>query len=429
MDTGDDNVTGGLSDQEKKLVEALKPHQERLSEISRRKEIATSCGANANKRPGRTSCGSTDCSPGEIPSKHGYDFAIICKGHRGLRPASDRPAFRILGLFHNPANPNQPSDFDNWLDDLRNTSNIFGPDGSCTLGDIEKLPTHKYTLIPKNVARAQNDKYVLSKIEEIKRLHAEATSFADKEFKQHITQQSKGEMGLSLDHKRKEASQKPSSKKHKKKTSSRNKALKHLAAEKSGSSRSVARVPRNLEIRGQNYAVIVVLTDVTENVLNNKDDPEPIFMIIDAFDKLEEAEKFSESVKNKIFNVDINVVDMYVWLFPEDVEYDQIQEKYRHSEQDKVMQAKKLTKHELEEAQQKAEREGKILEDVLVTKESEAPEDFNPLKYEAANFSYEEINEKLDREALEREGEKRAAELGEEGGGALTYHSLGVEFV
>lgn len=399
-------------------MEELKRKDQALQEIKRRKAYAEAQQRATTEAEQRATAetqveahqpiasSSTRKAAGKFGSNHGYEFAVVNKAHRLLNPPCERPAFRILGLFRS-----QQGDLQNWIDDLWDNGQLQQePDTGvtkCKLGDLHMLPICKYMLISKNSTRDRDPKYVENKIDEIKRIHLEQQAFAKAEFEEHKRKQVQGKMGLSLNKQREQA-------KEKRKTAPREKALKQMAkrsVEARSSMREVGRVPGIMQLMHQRFAVIVLLHDVTPNTLQAKDDPEPAVMVVDAFDAESEARKFVESLENHVHAVDLHIVDMYQWHFPEDVDLDQVTEKYRNPEQDKIMAAKKQTKEEIAKAEAEAAADETVLPVTEVTEESKAPEGFNPLKSLETNqgLTYTESSEPVDREALERENLEREA--------------------
>ena len=342
-----------LNEREEAMLRELKRRQDAIDEIERRNQVRLSGKTDKNI----TSQLSQNAASQILMGNHEYLFAIVNKAHRGLNPPCTRPAFRILGLFQT-----EKGDYRNWLDDLRDYNLIYVDpvDGKtkCKMGDLHKLPVLKYMLIPKTTNRDRDEIYTKKKIEEIKNIYLENMKMAQREFEEHREKRVQGKMGLSLEKQREKA-------KEKSKTTARDKALKYKEKEKekerenSSEMREVSRIPRIMELTQQKYAIIIVLNDVTKETLASKDDPEPAIMIIDAFDTCEEAEDYMDTLKNYVFCMNMDVVAMYVWHYPEDVNYDKVKEKYRHPEQDKVMNEKKTRKKEVQKMEAEARMENK----------------------------------------------------------------------
>lgn len=334
--------------------EIAEQYQQSINEIERRRltaeSLATSSSSSQNVR--RAS------NISSLESRFGYKFAVFNKAHRQLNPKCERPAIRLLGFFHGEG------DFQNWMDTLADCGMMaVDADGSrrCKLGALHKAQLFTYALIPTTEGKDRDPQYISKKVEAIKSGHLEHIQYAKQEFTDNHTQHRQGSMGMSLEKKRERADKKQ-------KKSTRNAALRQKAIENASSInssngnqqiREVSKVPRLLEISKQQCAIVVVLNDVTQERLSGKEDPEPAIMILDCFNSCEDAEKHIESVlKNSIVDFSMFVIDMYEWIFPEDVKLDEVREKYRIDEQNKLMQAKKTQKQELLDYEQKCKYGG-----------------------------------------------------------------------
>lgn len=398
----------GLASQEKALMEELQKRQDRVDEIERRREVARLHATERSSGTVIAPSGAVARTTAHFETRHNYAFAVVCKAHRKLHPSSTRPALRVLGFFHD-----ENGVFDNWKEELRDANVVVhDPESGAPvsrLGDLHKVPVLKYMLIPKTAERDRSLDYVTSKIDAVKAAHMEAHEYAQREFREHVARRATPEQQTTPEQTTPE--QRAPAKK--KTTSTRATALRKTDEDalQDRTKREVSRVPRSLELRDQNFAVIVSLPDITKDVLKGRDDPEPVVMLLDAFATCEEAEAYVQSLENVVFSVHLDVVEMYAWLFPEDVDYDQVREKYRNPEQDKIMQEKKNQKTELLAAEAAAKRAGNPISAIEVTEESRAPENFRPLHTSSAEFSCVESDLPLNREALEREALEREADL------------------
>ena len=343
--------------------------QARMQEISRRVQSAK----ELKREKPVAATGTTNIQ------KNKYKFAIINKANRTLNPPCKRPAFRVLGFFES-----ETGDFQNWLEDLRDCNQLYTDpkDGQtkCKLGDLHKLPLLQYCLIPKTSKRDRDEGYVKQKVEEIKGLHARQNEASKKEFDAHHERKQTGDLGLSLESQRKQATKVRKDKVGKARAKALEQKEKERAQEREVS-REVGRVPKMMELTRQQCAAIIVLNDVTDPVLASKDDPEPALMLVDCFNSCQEAEEYIDNqLKHHVHSTNIDVVDLYTWHYPEDVDLDEVQEKYRCEEQNLIMREKKLKKKEVEEAESKMNECGNDAPRLEITEEHVAPEDFQPLK-------------------------------------------------
>ena len=106
------------------------------------------------------------------------------------------------------------------------------------------------------------------------------------------------------------------------------------------------RIPHDLSFSGkiinQSFAVIITLSDIRKVVKAGKAVPEPCIAILDVFESEESAIKYSKSTASKSYpKCDIDIVDMYSWHFPENINPDKIKELYAHKRLDEVMNTRK----------------------------------------------------------------------------------------
>jgi hypothetical protein len=317
-------------------------YDQKVGEIERRKKMLES-----HRSTRMTALEPPKIVLDDLESKYGYKWVLINKAHRFLNIQHDRPAFRILGFFRDDESIME------YVIQLKRMQYLDH------LGDIHKLPLMKYTVIAKNKERERDAEYTLRKVEQIKNLHFEHDRKANEEFQDNLTKGKIGDMGKSL------------YKQKKKKTTTRSKALEHAKKNMTMTEKmeqSVASVPRFAELRNQRYAVIVSLQDFTRGVMKGIDDPEPLVMFIDAFENEDEAKRYiEECLQDYIVNVHLDVVDMYEWLFPEDINPDQITECYRHEELNRIMQERKNQKRELQRFEKKMQHQEKSVPVTEVT--------------------------------------------------------------
>lgn len=402
-----DNRNKPLSEKEKLMEDAVIANRSAVAEIERRKNARDTL----SKDEVTNEMFAPNMKANPIKNSHGYDFAVINKTHVGMRPPCERPGFRILGLFRE-----NDGEFNNWLEDVAGCKAMYEVDGTgkmeCTLGDLHKLPLGKYGLLSKTHKKDQSESYVLNKIDELKALHLQNMRMSKREFEDNRLNKREGASGLSLDNQRQKAKEKRSK-------SCRNKAIKTIN-NNATKRKEVGRIPKSLQLNQQEYAVIIVMHDITDPVLQAQEDPEPAIMVIDTFGTCDEAIEYIETLKDQVLLMNIDVVTMYVWNYPEDVKYDEIEEKYRNPEQNMVMQGQKNARKDI----RKAEYEAKILgqkvpvTEVVVDRDTPPVYPENPLSaYDVKqnpNFSYDEsvniddLTKQLEKEAEQLDPETKA---------------------
>ena len=397
-----------LTENEKVMEEQILKNQEAIKEIERRKEVRDSmknCKDEMEEIPLKLDA--TEQSR-KIENIHGYDFAVVNKAHINMNPPCKRPGFRILGLFRE-----NDGEYQNWIEDLKDSGMLYWDSlentTKCKLGDLHKVPLMKYMLLSKTKERDRSNRYVTEKIESLKQLHLENIQFSKKEFAENRKGTTQGKMGLSIDKKREKAQEK-------RKKSSRNKAIEEKIKVEKVSKKEVARVPRSMQLIQQQEAIILVMYDISKDVLSGKEDPEPAIMIVDAFDSCKEAVDYIETLKNDVYLMNIDVVAMYVWQYPEDVKYDEVEEKYRNAEQNAIMQSKKQASRDIKHAQAEAKMKGVQVAttDVLVKQEEDDKPKENPLDaYDIKKNKKMTFEEDVDISKLCADAENQEASLPE----------------
>jgi len=262
-------------------------------------------------------------------------WVVVNFAHRNQRPKKDRPALRFLGAFETSV------EADKYIEQA--TPLLTG----CNMW---KLPLQGWMIVCKTMARQQDAMYTSSKIEMLKQLYMADKSKRNAEFSKNKEEKKQGEINESLEKQSKLAKEK-----HKKKVSSRLRALR--ACGKNGrkvngmrnsedlnevSSLGTNNVPASLIQRKQEYVVVSWMRDISRTHLNGSDDPEPCCIVWRLFATYDMARDWMMGIGSQyIRDFDLEVVDNYEWLFPEDVDRDKIQEQYRHAEQNKVMLQRK----------------------------------------------------------------------------------------
>lgn len=80
---------------------------------------------------------------------------------------------------------------------------------------------------------------------------------------------------------------------------------------------------------GQNFAVVVFLTDIRQEVLKGKAQPETAFAIMGIFGDADKALEYAKAHTSKMFpQLDVSVVKMYEWLYPEEVDSGRLRNVY-----------------------------------------------------------------------------------------------------
>lgn len=314
---------------------------------------------------------------------------IFNVAHRGQRPIKDRPATRLNAVFEKPLidpdNPTAPTEAKLWLDMVGDQ--LYG----CNLW---QCPLGKWFLLCKNMERQSNPQYAIKKINVLKQLHERHRQRRDADFQNMRKLQSQGETGMSLEKQRLMAQKQAKDRAEKRQKARSSSRLQALRAKGKGadpieavyeqqkpqsktSAPNDAFVPRqdsdlnhntkfgtnttpqHLTVKGQDYAVVSWLRDITKASMSGGDDPEPACIVWRVFPNFDMARKWIEDIgKNVVRYFDMEVVDMNEWLFPEDVDREQMQEGYRDAEQGRMMDAIKNEKRKVENYEQECKHLG-----------------------------------------------------------------------
>jgi hypothetical protein len=110
----------------------------------------------------------------------------------------------------------------------------------------------------------------------------------------------------------------------------------------------------------QRYAVISVLRDTEQAVRLGKKLPEPLLRIYATFPSKKNATDYiRETLSPHVGEYDLDVVDMYQWLFPQHVESEDLVEEFRDPEINNIMQHAKLEKKTTREFRKRCAETGK----------------------------------------------------------------------
>lgn len=397
-----------LSEETKK--ELTSKYKQSVEEIKRRKEYIASTQDQSNVNSTNTQIQDYSSllqlnKEHGLVSHSGYQFAVINIAHRLMNPISKKPAFRILGFFRDQ------KDLIQYLQEAQKYPGVINPDGTSNLGTMHKVPLiEKFCLLTKSEKRNRSESYVLSKTNEIKQLHLNFFIKSKEEFETNIKETKTGATNQSLEKKREEAkklkqkSSREAALNQKMKSDLQNAIKKrsntnsltaagldkkinnknmpllnqimsgnisqeietasinndeqnvlevdddNFTTQSHNADISCISVPGALQRRRQNFAVILVLEDITKPVMQGHDDPEPLILFIDCFEDESSARDYMSNTLSKyVYYHNMFLVEMYEWLFPEDLVYDKMDERYRDEEQNKIMQAKKEKEKELKD--------------------------------------------------------------------------------
>ena len=96
------------------------------------------------------------------------------------------------------------------------------------------------------------------------------------------------------------------------------------------------------KIAGQSFAAIIVLSDIRKSVTKGKAKPEPCIAILDVFGDEDAARNYAQHTASKTYpKCDIDVVELYQWHFPENIDPDKVKDIYGHKRLNEIMTARK----------------------------------------------------------------------------------------
>ena len=260
---------------------------------------------------------SWDSKPSDGTSMN-QDHSIILLNlcHNNHRPMHKYPGFRILGAF-----PNMNSL------QLHVKKNYEHSEAS-----LWATPVHQLMTICKSTEDQTSVSYNKKQIERLVEIYEDAADTRDREFKETVENCKSGTVGQSV---------------------YKSKTICSAIIEKNGKlfdeehkNDQLDRIPHDLSFSGkiinQSFAVIITLSDIRKVVKAGKAVPEPCIAILDVFESEESAIKYSKSTASKSYpKCDIDIVDMYSWHFPENINPDKIKELYAHKRLDEVMNTRK----------------------------------------------------------------------------------------
>lgn len=231
-------------------------------------------------------------------------FFLMNITHHGHRPRSKYPGFRVMGAF--------PT-----IENLTSHVQQFFAQSDCSQF---ATAAHQLMCICTSTERQQDLEYNRCKIDKLVKLHDEEAAARERDFAQNVAERKTGSVGLSRYAKK---TTEPSD------TTFDESSVAGLKQTSSALSASAC-------IAKQNFAVIIVLLDI-ESVPK-----EPLVAVLSVFPTEEEAATYAKYTASKQYpKCNIDVVDMYSWCFPENIDTDKIKEVYANDQLDTIMTARK----------------------------------------------------------------------------------------
>jgi hypothetical protein len=236
-------------------------------------------------------------------------FVLLHITHREQRPSCARPGFRILGAFASEAAM------------LQHARDVGA--GNCSLW---KMRTHELCVCCESTARQSDPDHVLAQRQRLFALHTLNTE----DFKRSVQQQGQGSVGRSMAAREKAAQER---------------------AQKPGYRAPQAPHGDTLQatVTLQKFAVIGLLCDLRDAVLDGLEAPEPGVGVFRVFEDKDDAAFYAKYTAHAEYPAcEIFVVDMYRWLFPEDLRLDEVEEVYGIKPLQNIMTSRKTQAQEAE---------------------------------------------------------------------------------
>jgi hypothetical protein len=255
--------------------------------------------------------------PSAFPLRNpNHTIALLNICHQGHRPRHACPGFRILGFFSNDAS-------------LRSHVRRYYPESAST---VFATTTHQLLCICKNSIAQRKRGYNKHQIDRLVKIYTSAAEERNRDFKQNVAKARTGKVGKSM---------------YKAKLKCMEKLEQHQEQyDKKHKDSPLLKISHTLsvaaQLSSQKYAVIIVLSDIRKSVQKGHQLPEPCIAVLDCFGTEEDALKYAKHTASKQYpKTDIDVVEMYVWHFPENVHPDKVRSIYGHEKLNNVMTARK----------------------------------------------------------------------------------------
>jgi hypothetical protein len=244
-----------------------------------------------------------------------HAFILFNLTHRQQRPQSPFPGFRLLGAF--PSQETMKAFIAKHYTDKEDCS-------------LWVTPSHHLTPICTSTEKQTNMLHCQQQVQQLVQLYEKSAKDAEQQFTEAVEQQKVPE--------------------EKKEKSLWNRSREAETCEANQAPPEMVQLPKtsllaqDVAVLNQRFAVVIVLRDLRDSVLVRTFDPEPAFAVLDVFEKEEDASFYAQYTATESYPLcSIDVVDMYEWLFPENIKSDEIKEVYADKTLDDIMAGRKDT--------------------------------------------------------------------------------------
>lgn len=101
-------------------------------------------------------------------------------------------------------------------------------------------------------------------------------------------------------------------------------------------------LPAEATVINQRFVVVSIMLDIRKAVIEGHKESEPGLVFLAAFNNRTDAEDYATNTARPAFpKAGLDVVDMYQWLFPENIDPDELKEEYTNPELNEIMQGRK----------------------------------------------------------------------------------------
>ena len=255
-----------------------------------------------------------------LPLKNAnQSFAVINICHVEQRPRSQYPGYRILGVFSS----NQAAE--------QHIRELYAEKSSEL--NVYVIPTHQLVPLCRNYQKQVDIEYTRDIIQDLIKLHDSHVKNKKEDHDANIGEQKTGAAGLSILAKRK---------KRKLVVADLNSGSENLPA-------TSGVILSNQSIQDQQFAVVVTLYDIRPHAIIEQVQTsllEPLIAILFVSGTEQECVDYAKYTANRAYpNAVLDVVKMYGWLFPENIDEQEImQEVYASSRLQSIMDARKRNK-------------------------------------------------------------------------------------
>jgi len=237
--------------------------------------------------------------------------------HQGHRPRSTYPGFRVLGAF-----PTEGA--------VKQHIHQHYEDSDCSLF---VTPAHQLTVVCASTERQQDSQHNKMQIETLVELHNNSVEKRDADFQKNIEESKTGKTGQSLFAREYQTRQKKNS---------RVELMEKKFEETITKLKKTSTLPSTCCIAKQNFAAVIILTDIRPTAASGEKDKEPALAVLGVFATEEDATNYAKYTASKQYpKCAIDVVDMYGWCFPENIDTEKIKEVYGNDQLNDIMQGRK----------------------------------------------------------------------------------------